>query len=338
MTLEIEQLSGRGIAIEDGILPRVQGLGFDAVKLEASVKRVNIAERGFEPYSARSIDKEELRGVLATYMDTPWIPKQANPYLPLLEVSNVSRVEISTPASSMILPHEGNVLLEWAGGAGGIRIISLARDNRAYLGYHRSEKDACVIAFPEGPESYFYVCLTPLSKPDFAKAHSRLKISFDDTAITHYDPINEVIPKQHDSGDLFHSDLATKQIGTTWNAIWREAGFPDASTARDGKIQDFGAGITFNYRDGHSYKELVATFEKVMSGELLSQMVRGIPCVNPQRLDGSWIGESGGHSSGCYLDIQKAGREFTVHTDTAEAMFRLIVQMRTIAALHRSTL
>jgi hypothetical protein len=321
-----------------GTLPSLQGLGFDSMNLEDGVKRVNIAQRGFDPYSARSIDKEALRGVLTTYMDTAWIPKQANPYLPLLEVSNVSRVEISTPASSVILPHKGNVLLWWAKSTGGITIESLARDNRAHLGYHRSRKDACLIEIPEGPESYFYVYLTPLSKPDFAKAHSRLKISFDDTAITHYGPINEVIPKQHDSGDPFYSDLATKQIGTTWNAIWREAGFPGASTARDGKIQDFGAGITFNYRDGHSYKELVATFEEVMSGELLSQMVRGIPCVNPQSLDGSWIGESGGHFSGCYLDIQKAGRKFTVHTDTAEAMFRLIVQMRTIAALHRNIL
>lgn len=258
----------------------------------------------------------------------------------LLEISNVSRLEISSPTARVRVAHEGDLLLRWGGSTGGIGIESLTHDGHDRFSFYRTKKESVLIEIPDSDRqlTYFNVHTTPASNPELSNALGRLSLSFSDPVITQYDPINEIKRHGDSSPDPFYSEEADKHLGTIWQAIWREAGIPDATTLRKGEIRDFGTGITFSYRDGHSYKELIANFDHAMPGELLSRMVHGLRHVNPQSLDGKWIGESGGHEDGCYLDIRASGKQFCVHTDGAESMLRLIIQVRTVAALYRSNL
>jgi hypothetical protein len=340
MTLDVHPHAHLKLSEANSSLPQLQGLGFDRTKLEAGVRLVKIAEMGFEPTSARPLTRDQLREVLQMYMDTAWKREQDNPFLTLLEISNVSGLEISSPIAGVRLAHEGDMLLRWVGGTGGIGIESLSRDGHDRFSFYRTKKESALIEIPDGDRqiTFFSVHTTPASKPELYEARGRLSLSFSGPVITQYDPINELRRHRDSSSDPFYSAESDKHLGTIWKTIWREAGIPDATTDRKGEFRDFGTGITFSYRDGHSYKELIANFDQAIPGELLSRMVHGLRHVNPQWLDGKWIGESGGHEAGCYLEIRKSGKEFCVHTDGAESMLRLIIQIRTVAALGRTNL
>lgn len=339
MALDVHAHSHSKHSNVNGSLPRLQGLGFDGLKLEEGVRQVKIAERGYEPTSARLVHKDELREVLQRYMNTAWKRDQDNPNLPMLEVSNVSRLEISSPTTRARFQHNGDLWLRWGGGEGGVRIDSLALNGHDSLSFYRTKEERALIEIPgvHTQFTFFNVHSTPASKQELSESRSCLSVSFADTVITHYDPINKHSVRES-SADPFYSAERDKHLGTIWKTIWREAGIPDVTTERNGEIKDFGTGTTFSYRDGHSYKELIAGFDQVMPGEILSRMVHGLRHVNPQHLDGRWIGESGGHEAGCFLEIRKSGKNFCVHTDNAESMLRLIVQVRTLAAIHRSNL